>query len=345
MTPAHRAWLLAGAICLASTAPAAAAEPVNGRIVYTSFESSPDPAAGDIWTMNGDGSGKVQAVFDPQYDAQPDWSPDGTRIAFRNRRANRFESAIVDFRVLDHAGRPVVRDIPPAPDGTQTTQPTWRPDGQGLLYRRTTTAPPTRSDIWVMDADGTNRRPVVVLPEDQFYPSFSPDMRTVLFSSVQGTNRRNIQAMDVATGTVRTLFDHSPESYDSAPAWSPDGRHIAFESNLDGDMEIFVMDADGANVRRLTDNAVHDEGPAWSPDGTRIAFSSGADPLRLDIWTMAADGSDARAITTYPGREESPDWGRNPGPAAVGGTVPATLTLALAGAVSLGPFVPGVARE
>jgi hypothetical protein len=150
--------------------------------------------------------------------------------------------------------------------------------------------------------------------------------------------------MDVATGAVTTLFDYSAQSYDSAPAWSPDGRQIAFESNLDGDMEIFVMNADGSNVRQLTHNTLWDEGPAWSPDGTRFAFSRGADDLHLDIWTMNADGSDARQLTTYPGRDESPDWGVNPHPANVGANVAPVLSLQL-GTGGFGAFVPGVARD
>ena len=121
--------------------------------------------------------------------------------------------------------------------------------------------------------------------------------------------------MDVATGVVTTLFDASVASYDSAPAWSPDGRQIAFESDLDGDREIFVMNADGSNVRQITHNTLWDEGPAWSPDGTKFAFSSGADDLHLDIWTMNVDGTNPRQLTTYPGRDESPDWGVNPHPA------------------------------
>ena len=91
--------------------------------------------------------------------------------------------------------------------------------------------------------------------------------------------------MDLATGVVTTLVDSSPTSYDSAPAWSPDGRQIAFESTMDGDREIYVMNADGTNIRQLTHNTLWDEGPAWSPDGTKLAFSSGADdaaPRHLD---------------------------------------------------------------
>src|SRR3954462_13875998 len=114
---------------------------------------------------------------------------------------------------------------------------------------------------------------------------------------------------------------------------------------MGGDLEIYVMNADGSNVRQITHNTVWDEGPAWSPDGTKFAFSHGADDLHLDIWTMNADGSDPRQLTTYPGRDESPDWGVNPHPAAVGGTVPATLSLSVSPPPPFGAFVPGVARE
>ncbi len=332
---------------LVCAAPSAAAEPVNGRIAFTTFESSADPAAGDIWTMDPDGGSKLQAVFDPLYDAQSDWAPSGDKIVFRSRRNNRFEVSIVDFTVRDGAtGRPRIIDVAPATDGTQSSQPAWFPDMSGLLYRRTNAPVTTRSDIWAMDVDGTNRRPVAILPEDQFYPSFSPDMKRLLFATTALGGGRSVQVMDIATGVVTTLFDYSPQSFDSAPAWSADGKRIAFESNFDGDMEIYVMDADGSNVRQITHNTVWDEGPAWSPDGTRFAFSRGADDFHLDIWTMKTDGTDARQLTTYPGADESPDWGANPHPAGLGGTVPAVLSLELGGAsASFGSFTPGVARD
>ncbi len=341
MTHAHRTWLLTGALCLAGAAPSAAAEPVNGRIAYTTFESSADPAAGDIWTMDPDGATKLPAVLHPGYDAQSDWSPDGTKVVFRSRRNNRYEVSVVDFTVSP----PRVTDLATAPDGTQSSQPSWMPNGQGFLYRRTNGPEATRSDIWAMSLDGTNRHPVVVAPNDQFYPAYNPDMTKILFATTATGGGRGVQVFDVASGQTTTLFDPTPQSYDSGPSWSPDGRQIAFESDIDGDMELYVMNADGTNVRQITHNTVWDEGPAWSPDGTKFAFSHGADDLHLDIWTMNVDGSDQRQLTTYPGRDESPDWGVNPHPAVVGGTVPATLALTVGSPPVFAPFVPGLARD
>jgi dipeptidyl aminopeptidase/acylaminoacyl peptidase len=342
-----RTALLGAILAVGAAEPAAAG--VNGRIAYTTFESSSVATAGDVWTMDADGGDRRQATFDTTYDAQSDWSPDGTKLVYRSQRNGRFQVSIVDFSVLDPATRrPRITDVPGAADGTQSSQPAWFPDGTGLLYRRTNGTGTTRSDIWAMNVDGSNRHPVAVLPEDQWYPTYSPDMSKLLFATTNyrvGTSERGreVQMMDVASGAVTTLFDVAT-AYDSAPAWSPDGRQIAFESDLDGDMEIFVMDADGSAVRQITANALHDEGPAWSPDGTRFAFTRGPDDLHGDIWVMSADGTGARQLTTWPGRDESPDWGVSPHPATVGGTVTAVLSLSIAPAAGLGTFVPGIAH-
>jgi hypothetical protein len=124
-------------------------------------------------------------------------------------------------------------------------------------------------------------------------------------------------------GSDLTLLFDVPGVYDSAPAWSPDGRRIAFESdanvgggNPEGDREIYLMDADGANVVQLTRNSAHDEGPAWAPDGSMLAYTSGPDDLHGDIHVMTAAGVHLDQLTAFAGRDESPDWQPIPAPAS-----------------------------
>lgn len=98
----------------------------------------------------------------------------------------------------------------------------------------------------------------------------------------------------------------------SHPMWSPDGSKIAFDSNRDGDRDIYVMDADGSNVQNITDESSRDDWrPAWSPDGNRIAFVSSRNGDAIHV--VNADGSGMEQITergnnTYPAW--SPDGSR-----------------------------------
>ena len=116
-------------------APAAEAEPVNGRIAFTTFESSADPAAGDIWTISADGADKRQAVFDPGYDAQSDWSPDGNedRLPQPPQQPVRgLDRRLLGARPRDRS--PARGDVAVSTDGSETSQPAWFRDGTGLIY-------------------------------------------------------------------------------------------------------------------------------------------------------------------------------------------------------------------
>ena len=103
---------------------------------------------------------------------------------------------------------------------------------------------------------------------------------------------------------TRLTFD---DAFDSSPAWSPDGRRIAFESERDGNDEIYVMNADGSGVARLTVNDAIDGSPAWSPDGQRIAFDSLRDD-NFEVYLMNADGSGVTRLTNNDARDWHPVW-------------------------------------
>lgn len=84
-----------------------------------------------------------------------------------------------------------------------------------------------------------------------------------------------------------------PASTDAS--FSPDGSRILFAANHDGDLEIYVVGADGAGMRALTDNDKQDFFPSWSPDGSTIVFSSDRDGA-VELYLMDADGGNQRRL-------------------------------------------------
>ena len=98
-----------------------------------------------------------------------------------------------------------------------------------------------------------------------------------------------------------------------SPSWSPDGTRIVFSSDRKGDWvnyEIYVMDDDGGNLQRLTENRNNDWSPSWSPDGKRIAFSSDrkGDFESFEIYVMDADGGNQQNLTNHPRNDGGPAW-------------------------------------
>lgn len=93
------------------------------------------------------------------------------------------------------------------------------------------------------------------------------------------------------------------------PVWSPDGTRIAFTSHRHYHSSIYVMDADGSDVERLTNfGRGSAASPAWSPDGTRIAFASNSHDGNAKVHVMDADGSGVEQVTNHSGNDQHPAW-------------------------------------
>lgn len=109
------------------------------------------------------------------------------------------------------------------------------------------------------------------------------------------------------------VFLDPDASYDDHPRWSPDGRliawfHVARGGSFDVNYgEIYTMNADGSNVRRLTNNTAEEFRPAWSPDGREIVFNSNRDGDH-EVFVMNADGTNVRQLTTNGAADEEPHW-------------------------------------
>ena len=172
-------------------------------------------------------------------------------------------------------------------------------------------------EIFVMDADGTNVRQLNNVSQltTNYYAtpelSWSPDGEQIAFTT-EHDDVYEIFVMDADGTNVRQLTTKSLAHFD--PAWSPDGKQIAFGGRSIGvtgkpygDGEIFVMDADGTNVRQLTTNSQPDSNPAWSPDGKQIAFTR-RPYSDLEIFVMDADGTNVRQLTSNDYGDYDPAW-------------------------------------
>jgi Tol biopolymer transport system component len=95
---------------------------------------------------------------------------------------------------------------------------------------------------------------------------------------------------------------------DSAPAWSADGQHLAFQSNRDGNNEIYISSSDGKHQVRLTHNSLSDTAPTWSPYGDELAFTRTLADGNSEVFTMNIQGQNQVNITNSPAKDYAPSW-------------------------------------
>jgi TolB protein len=186
-----------------------------------------------------------------------------------------------DVYVIDANGNALARVTgDPAAD----FDPTWSPEGTQIAYRHQAGPYTTQTDILVTAADGG--RPTYLTMSrgvSDWGPAWSPDGTWIAWNSERddpGSGVLHGFVMHPDGSGVMRITDRIWVEY---PAWSPDGSKIAFmaqepgASGLDPDYNIYVMNADGSGITKLTDGSGTEGFPAWSPDGTQIAFSSTQD--------------------------------------------------------------------
>ena len=155
--------------------------------------------------------------------------------------------------------------------------------------------------IYTANIDGTNLRRLTNTSSHEDFATWSPDGTQIVFSRVgrnDGTYIINADGSDERQLTDFVVLE---------PAWSPDGTRIAFGSDHGGFRGIYVMDADGSNIQRLSSTRAGENCPDWSPDGTKLVFASWRDGDG-EIYIMNADGSDLQKLTDNRFEEEFPAW-------------------------------------
>lgn len=148
-------------------------------------------------------------------------------------------------------------------------------------------------EIYLMDADGHNQRPISAHRSISLSPSWSPKSDALGYVSFFG-GPPGLYLADLASGRKRPIVTDG--SFNASPAISPDGSRVAFARSVDGNIEVFLADVAGGNLRRLTNSPGIDTNPSWSADGGSLAFTSsrGGSP---QIYVTDADGANTRRVT------------------------------------------------
>jgi TolB protein len=172
-------------------------------------------------------------------------------------------------------------------------------------------AGPEGTAIWSVNSDGSDLLQLTHPPQDarDTDPSWSPDRRSIAFvrAIVVGEDFRGdfiryeyLSVMNAKGGALRRLALHSHD-----PAWSPDGKRIAFVKHYAGDEEIWTIKPDGSGARSLA----RGDRPTWSPDGRRIAFSRYLGGISAgEVFVMNSDGTGQHRLLATNYESQAPAW-------------------------------------
>lgn len=234
----------------------------------------------DIYVMavpegaDPDGSNLRRLTEHPAVDAGPVWSPDGTKIAFVSLR-----DGDAEIYVVDADGSNLQRLTRNSYDDWEVD---WSPDGTQIAVSSQVGEYANIYTINVKAAlQGTaKRKQLTNTNAHDAFPKWSPagapgGERIAFISDRKGSGNWEVYVMDT-DGSNRKRLTYS-DSIDGLPTWSPDGTQIAFESNRDGDNEIYVVNVEealhnpkGAEILRLTDNDANDQQPTWRPSDAAV---------------------------------------------------------------------------
>src|SRR5688572_30131170 len=258
--------------------------PDGSRIVFESTRDGPDA---DIFIMNADGTEVLQLTDNGAGESTPSFTPDGAFIVYTSESDGNPE--VFRMRVDGSDKRNLTRH--PGADG----HPRAAADGGRIYFNSNRTSDPAsfargtmerdqNHEVFSMTLEGGDVRQVTDLPDWDTYPVPSPDGTQLLWRRITPTggkseSGRNSEVfwMDLRSGEQRNLTAN--QAFDGWPAWSPDGRRIAFASNRANAafeaFDIYVAERDGSNPTRVTfGDGVEGRGswtkPVFSADGKRI---------------------------------------------------------------------------
>ena len=227
----------------------------------------------------------------------PQWSPDGTRIAYVSFERRK---PIVFVHNLMDGTRTVLANF----EGSNSA-PSWAPDGKKLAVVLTKDG---TSNLYIIGADGTGLSRLTSNQAIDTEPSFSPDGKTILFTSDRaGSPQIYRMRVDGQGEAERMTFEGS---YNVTPRYSPDGKSFIFIHREEGHFNVAVQDIVARQMQILTAGSL-DQSPTYAPNGKMILYASETKGRGI-LAAVSSDGRIKQKITAQSGDIREPAWGPLP---------------------------------
>jgi Tol biopolymer transport system component len=276
--------------------------PVGEAIAFSAYVDGAGEGERDVFSLDMNKNTLVNLTNSTGVDDNPAWSPSGERLTYQSDR-----EGDENIYVMQTNGtlQTQLTDHPAA-----NLEPDWSSDGHTIAFSSDRNG---AFDIYLMSDSGSDQRALAPFDGDDRQPRWpllqAPIVGELAVAAGVQTDRREILVIS-DTGGKKVQVLKSTDSDETMPNWSPDGKQIVFATNLNGNYDIYIINADSSvEPFQLTDHPGADMHPAWSPDGSQIAFEAKRDEGDWDIWVIDVDGSNQRNLTANsPANDGNPSW-------------------------------------
>ncbi len=278
----------------------------TSKIVTSSDRSG--GKAKEIFIMDWDAANVVQKTFTKNISISPNWSPDGRNIIYTtytfHKNAKQTNTDLLSLDLITNKKFVLSWQRGVNSGGTYT------PDGKNIFL---SISNGDNHDIYKIDPEGKNRTQITKgkFGELNVEPNVSPDGSKVAFSSTREGSKPMIYTMGTDGGNIKRVTYAG--DYNSTPNWSPDGKKIVFAGQDKTHYDIFIMNADGTGLERLTDarkkngRPADNEYPVFSPDGRQVMFTSNRTGT-YQLYLINIDGTGERRLTFDQANYFQPKW-------------------------------------